>query len=362
MCFILVVGIQQFMFWLKVWQMNVVIMLMKLMMVSYQMCQIIVKLNIRLKVLMIMFVLVLCGMWMLVYLVGFGQVLLCCLCFQKLFSLVMFGRVVKLQKVGGEEVFYFSVWVFYGLLVRLMVFLWLWIDMVIWMIWYRMLVLMMNVLQVVISSSGLQVGLMVFCRWWVMFMKFSMYIGMKVMQKLMNQYQNVYLFQNLLRWKLNIFGYQQVMLVNMLNIMLLMMMLWKCVIRNRLLCSMKLMVGIVSIMLVMLLMMKVIMKLMVYSIGVVKCMWLWNMVNSQLKIFMLVGIEMIIVVMLKKVLMLVFEFMVKKWCSYMMNDSMLMQVVVQIMFLQLNSVLCEKVVMILENILNVGRIRMYIFG
>ena len=40
------------------------------------------------------------------------------------------------------------------------------------------------------------------------------------------------------------------------------------------------------------------------------------MVNSQLKIFAPVGIEMIIVVMPKKELTLAPEPMVKKWCSH----------------------------------------------
>ncbi len=51
------------------------------------------------------------------------------------------------------------------------------------------------------------------------------------------------------------------------------------------------------------------------------------MVNSQLKIFTPVGIEMIIVVMPKKALTLAPEPMVKKWCSHTMNDSTPMQAV-----------------------------------
>ena len=51
------------------------------------------------------------------------------------------------------------------------------------------------------------------------------------------------------------------------------------------------------------------------------------MVNSQLKIFTPVGIEMIIVVMPKKALTLAPRPMVKKWCSHTMNDSTPMQAV-----------------------------------
>ena len=60
---------------------------------------------------------------------------------------------------------------------------------------------------------------------------------------------------------------------------------------------------------------------------VVKCTRPRNMVNSQLKIFTPVGIEMIIVVMPKKALTLAPEPMVKKWCSHTMNDSTPMQAV-----------------------------------
>lgn len=86
------------------------------------------------------------------------------------------------------------------------------------------------------------------------------------------------------------------------------------------------------------------------------------MVNSQLNSFILVGIEISMVVMLKKLLMLLFEFMVKKWCSYMVKLRKVIVVLVQIIDLQLNMCLLVKVVVILEKILKVGRIRMYILG
>lgn len=106
-----------------------------------------------------------------------------------------------------------------------------------------------------------------------------------------------------------------------------MMTLWKWAIRNRLLCSTKSMAGIASITPVMPPMTKVTMKPIVHSTGVVKCTRPRNMVNSQLKIFTPVGIEMIIVVMPKKALTLAPEPMVKKWCSHTMNDSTPMQAV-----------------------------------
>jgi hypothetical protein len=74
-------------------------------------------------------------------------------------------------------------------------------------------------------------------------------------------------------------------------------------------------------------MVKVTMKPMVHSIGVVKRMRPRYMVNSQLKIFTPVGIEMIMVVMPKKALTLAPEPMVKKWCSHTMNDRMVMHTV-----------------------------------
>jgi len=51
------------------------------------------------------------------------------------------------------------------------------------------------------------------------------------------------------------------------------------------------------------------------------------MVNSQLKIFAPVGIEMIIVVMPKKEFTEAPEPMVKKWCSHTRYDRMVMTTV-----------------------------------
>ena len=51
------------------------------------------------------------------------------------------------------------------------------------------------------------------------------------------------------------------------------------------------------------------------------------MVNSQLKIFAPVGIEMIIVVMPKNELTLAPEPMVKKWCSHTRYDRIVMTTV-----------------------------------
>ena len=103
--------------------------------------------------------------------------------------------------------------------------------------------------------------------------------------------------------------------------------LWKWAIRNSELCSTKSMAGIASITPVMPPMTKVTMKPMVHSTGEVKCTRPRYIVNSQLKIFTPVGIEMIIVVMPKKALTLAPEPMVKKWCSHTMNDSTPMQAV-----------------------------------
>jgi hypothetical protein len=51
------------------------------------------------------------------------------------------------------------------------------------------------------------------------------------------------------------------------------------------------------------------------------------MVNSQLKIFAPVGIEMIMVVMPKKAFTLAPEPIVKKWCSHTMYDRMVIHTV-----------------------------------
>ena len=95
-----------------------------------------------------------------------------------------------------------------------------------------------------------------------------------------------------------------------------MMTLWKCPTRNRLLCSTKSAGGTASSTPVMPPITKVTMKPIVHSIGTSKRMRPRYMVNSQLKIFAPVGIEMIIVVMPKNELTLAPDPMVKKWCSH----------------------------------------------
>jgi len=97
--------------------------------------------------------------------------------------------------------------------------------------------------------------------------------------------------------------------------------LWKCAIRNRLLCSTKSAAGTASSTPVMPPITKVTMKPTVHSIGSSKRMRPRYMVNSQLKIFAPVGIEMIMVVMPKNEFTLAPEPMVKKWCSHTRYDS-----------------------------------------
>ena len=99
------------------------------------------------------------------------------------------------------------------------------------------------------------------------------------------------------------------------------MTLWKWAIRNSELCSTKSMAGIANITPVMPPMVKVTMKPIVHNTGEVKCTRPRYIVNSQLKIFTPVGIEMIIVVMPKKALTLAPEPMVKKWCNHTRNDN-----------------------------------------
>ena len=99
------------------------------------------------------------------------------------------------------------------------------------------------------------------------------------------------------------------------------MTLWKWAMRNRLLCSTKLAAGTESSTPVMPPTVKVMMKPTVHSMGEVNSMRPRYMVNSQLKIFTPVGMEMIMVVMPKKAFTLAPDPMVKKWCSQTMNDS-----------------------------------------
>ncbi|MNT46298.1 hypothetical protein D3C72_1829300 [compost metagenome] len=88
--------------------------------------------------------------------------------------------------------------------------------------------------------------------------------------------------------------------------------LWKWAIRNRLLCSTKSAGGTASSTPVMPPITKVIMKPMVHIMGSSKRMRPRYMVNSQLKIFAPVGIEMIIVVIPKNEFTLAPDPMVKK--------------------------------------------------
>ena len=63
------------------------------------------------------------------------------------------------------------------------------------------------------------------------------------------------------------------------------------------------------------------MKPTVHSMGTSNLMRPRNMVNSQLKIFAPVGIEIIMVVIPKNEFTLAPEPMVKKWCSHTRYDS-----------------------------------------
>ena len=71
----------------------------------------------------------------------------------------------------------------------------------------------------------------------------------------------------------------------------------------------------------------VMMKPTVQSIGVVMRTRPRYIVNSQLKIFTPVGIEMIIVVMPKKALTLAPERLVKMWCSQTRNGRTVIAIV-----------------------------------
>ena len=72
---------------------------------------------------------------------------------------------------------------------------------------------------------------------------------------------------------------------------------------------------------------KVTMKPIVHSIMEVYWMRPRYMVNSQLKIFTPVGMEIIMVVMPKKAFTLALEPMVKKWCSQTTKLRKVMQTV-----------------------------------
>src|ERR1700736_1449140 len=103
--------------------------------------------------------------------------------------------------------------------------------------------------------------------------------------------------------------------------------LWKCAIRNRVLCSAKSAGGTASSTPVMPPMVNVNMNPTVHIIGNSKRIRPWYIVNSQLKIFAPVGMEMIMVVMPKKELTLEPDPMVKKWRSQTRYDSMVMTTV-----------------------------------
>src|SRR4051812_41323495 len=103
--------------------------------------------------------------------------------------------------------------------------------------------------------------------------------------------------------------------------------LWKCAIRNKLLCSTKSADGTASSTPVMPPITKVIMKAIAHIIGSSKRMRPRYMVNNQLKILAPVGIEMIMVVIPKNELTLAPEPMVKKWCSQTRYDRIVMTTV-----------------------------------
>src|ERR1044071_7608502 len=106
-----------------------------------------------------------------------------------------------------------------------------------------------------------------------------------------------------------------------------MMTLWKGATRNSELCSTKSAGGTASSTPVIPPIVKVSMNDTVHSIGSSYWMRPRYMVNSQLKIFAPVGIEMIIVVMPKNELTLAPDPMVKKWCSQTRYDRMVMTTV-----------------------------------
>src|SRR6267142_2966885 len=103
--------------------------------------------------------------------------------------------------------------------------------------------------------------------------------------------------------------------------------LWKCATRNRLLCSTKSAGGTATSTQVIPPMTNVTMKLTVQSIGTSKRIRPRYIVNSQLKIFAPVGIDMIIVVIPKNELTLAPEPIVKKWCSQTRYESSVMTTV-----------------------------------
>src|SRR6478609_5541220 len=103
--------------------------------------------------------------------------------------------------------------------------------------------------------------------------------------------------------------------------------LWKCATRNSELWSTKSAGGTASRTPVMPPTTKVIMKATTHIIGSSKRIRPRYMVNSQLKIFALVGMAMTMVAMPKKLFTFAPDPIVKKWCSHTRYDRMVMTTV-----------------------------------
>src|SRR5438270_3825532 len=104
------------------------------------------------------------------------------------------------------------------------------------------------------------------------------------------------------------------------------------------------------------------MKLTVHNIGVSKRMRPRYIVNSQLKIFAPVGIEMIIVVIPKNAFTLAPAPIVKKWCSQTRYDRIVITTVAYTIEVYPNRRLPENVETTSDQIPNAGRTRMYTSG
>lgn len=77
---------------------------------------------------------------------------------------------------------------------------------------------------------------------------------------------------------------------------------------------------------------------------------------------MLVGIEISMVVNMKNIFMYIGMFVVNIWWVYIIKESSVIDVVVYIIDVYLNSCFWEKVGIICEIMLKVGKIIMYILG
>src|SRR6185312_4709763 len=174
---------------------------------------------------------------------------------------------------------------------------------------------------------GCRAGLSKWLRRRVTPMKPMMYNGVNATQKPTSQNQKLALPQDSSSLKPNALGNQKLTAANTPNTTPPMITLWKCAIRNRLLCSMKSAGATDSITPVMPPMVKVNRKPIVHSIGTVKCTRPRNMVNSQLKIFTPVGMEIIMVVSEKNELTSAPEPIVKKWCSQTRYDRIMIATV-----------------------------------